>query len=326
MSASDDIEKSIEASLEEFVNQANAAFAEDFDGWDIAREGVEVRSFAELKRQQEEAARQASEAARLQQEASLKVTAPLPDDEESSETTEVARPLTKPSLPQERSARPARLDDSISDALTVRMEKAPVEELDQTVPQPKVPAQGMSKGFLFATMLGAFLIGALVVLAAVKFFMPAPAPQIVIPHKPELAPLPATPGTVPAPQGGVAGTAREQRGTEEASRSAAAESPTAPQPAPSLPAAPDTKIAPKAAPDETTGAEGVPAEASGTAAVEREAAVKPARPAAKPAPRPAAPRPAAAAKPKPAPKAEAAPKPAPAKPKPKSSGELIDVF
>jgi hypothetical protein len=45
MSASDDIEKSVEASLEEFVNQANAAFAEDFDGWDIAQTTAEVRFF-----------------------------------------------------------------------------------------------------------------------------------------------------------------------------------------------------------------------------------------------------------------------------------------
>src|SRR5512137_2679566 len=61
MSASDDIERSVEESLEEFVSQANAAFAEDFDGWDIAQTTNEVRLFQQDRRQQGEAARKIAE-------------------------------------------------------------------------------------------------------------------------------------------------------------------------------------------------------------------------------------------------------------------------
>ncbi|HEY3359655.1 MAG TPA: hypothetical protein VGQ83_40770, partial [Polyangia bacterium] len=192
----DDIEKSVEDSLEEFVTQANAAFAEDFDGWDIAQTTAEVRFFQEGKKQQGEAAQQAAEAAKLQ---------PKPAPAVAAESTAIVRPLPTPaasaaSTPSQ-SARMRAVPAQPPEDKTVPMDKVAVEPEDRTQPQPQAPVAaptGMSKGFLFATMLGAFVVGGGVVLLAVKLMFTSTAPATVVPPAPAPVAAPAVPGEPPA--------------------------------------------------------------------------------------------------------------------------------
>jgi hypothetical protein len=294
--ATDDIEKSVEASLEEFVNQANAAFAEDFDGWDIAQTTAEVRFFMEGKKQQDEAAHQAQEAIKLQQVKPPAPVAPITAAPLPAESTAIVKPLPSPAgggtatrQRQAVEARQIRHEDQ-----TVPTAKLPVEEVaDKTVPQPKVASQGMSRGFLFATMLGAFLVGAIVVLLVVKFFFVQPPPPVVLQPTPPTPP-PAEPAAAPA-----------------VAPAPAVAAPAAPTPAPAAAVAKEPEPEPKAAPEPK-----VEPEPKAAAAPKAAKAPVAARPAAPRAPKPAVAKPAA---PKPA---------APAKPKKKTkgAGELIDVF
>jgi len=297
MSASDDIEKSVEASLEEFVNQANAAFAEDFDGWDIAQTTAEVRFFMEGKKQQEEAAKQAQEAIKLQQAKPLAPVAPITAAPLPGESTAIVKPLPSPggaAVPAARQRQVIETRQVRHEDQTVPTAKLPAEEVDKTVPQPKVASTGMSRGFMFATMLGAFLVGAAVVLLAVKFFFMQPPPAVVVQPAPT-PPAATAPTAAPAP-------------------ASAPVEPAVAAPAPAPAAAPDKEPEPE--PKAASAAKAAAPKAAAAKAAPKAAPKAAARPA-----RPAAPKP--AAKPA-APKAPAAP--AKPKKKTKGAGELIDVF